>query len=373
MRDIYLTYLNGEACPSKIRNIMITVAVLAVLVFAARAFVVVREPLKVERESFGLGTIIRLTVYGSDKAKLDAAIDDSMREIVRLENLLSVNIPSSDISKINEAAGKNAVSINIETGELIKKAVQWAEASDGAFDPTIGTIVKLWGIGTKTEHVPGHKEIINARKGVNYRFVGIKTLNGECLVSVAAGQSIDLGAIAKGWIADKIALILKERGISCALIDLGGNIVVVGKSPKGELWKLGLQDPVKPRGEYFAVIDAEDISVVTSGPYERFFIKDGVRYHHIFDPATGSPSQSDLSSVTVVNKNSADADALCTMFFVLGFDKSAAFLRKHKDIQAVLVVRDGDKTKVVITPGLKDNFNLKTGAMSFEVLKGVQR
>ena len=365
-----MAYLNGKICSSKIKGALMVLMVFFILLLIAFGIFSRSEQLKVERESFRLGTIVRLTAYGSDKKALDTALDDSMSEMTRLENLLSVNIISSDVSKINRAAGKNAVIVNAETEEVILKAVKWARESNGAFDPSIGRLVKLWGIGTSSAHIPEQDEINKIKNRVDYRHIELKPLSGgKYKVFAGEGQSLDLGGIAKGWIADRVAEVMKKNGVSSAIIDLGGNIVVIGKSPKGKQWKLGLQHPFKPRGEYFAVIDAEDISVVTSGPYERFFEAGGVRYHHIFDPATGYPAKSDLASVSVVGKSSADADALCTMLFVMGFDKSSAYLRKHNDIQSVLVVIEGDKAKAVITPGLERSFRLKDDRMSLEVLR----
>ena len=348
-------------------SVIIAALSMAVIFLAARTYMSgLSEPSSAQRESYRLGTVVRLTVWGADKALLDRALDDSMAEITRLESLLSVNIATSDVSKINANSGR-VVAVSPETKEVVALAIKNAEKTNGAFDPTIGSLVRLWGIGTKNARVPSDSEIDAARALVDYRRVFLYEKGGKSYVAVGRGQSLDLGGIAKGWIADRIDALLKERGVKSAIVDLGGNIYALGESPKGREWKLGLQHPQKPRGEYFAVVDAVDISVVTSGAYERYFEKDGVRYHHILDPSTGRPAQSDLISVSVVSKKSADADALCTALFVMGLDRSAVFLKRHPDIQAVLV--KGGNNAVFITPDLKGCFELTDGTMALEVLK----
>lgn len=339
---------------ARLQKTAIIVIAIAVLALAARALVFGREPAAARRESYKLGTIVRIAAYGADKQKLDKSLDEAFAEITRLENLFSVNIASSDISSINKRGGAD---ISPETGGLLAAALRLAEETSGAFDPTIGPVARLWGVGTENARVPSEDEIKKARALVDYKKVKIKPPR------VAKGQRLDLGGIAKGYIADRLVEKLKKDGVESAIIDLGGNLCVIGKSPKGAKWKLGLQHPDKPRGEYFAALEAEDASVVTSGPYERFFEKDGARWHHIFDPKTGYPAKSDLSSVTVVSENSAEADALCTALFVMGLEKSKAFLRTRKT-DAVLV----SGKKVFITPGLKGSLSLKDTEMTLEAV-----
>ena len=196
----------------------------------------------------------------------------------------------------------------------------------------------------------------------------IKTDKEHSSVYAAQGQRVDLGGIAKGYIADRLCGFFRDKGVSSALIDLGGNLAVVGKAPSGEPWRLGLQHPLKPRGEYFAVVSASDESVVTSGPYERYFESGGVRYHHIFDTKTGYPADSDLGSVSVVSKSSADADAYCTALFVMGLDKSLEFLRSHREINAVLVSKDG--RSVFVSAGLRNKFSLRDASMKLTFYGG---
>jgi thiamine biosynthesis lipoprotein len=166
------------------------------------------------------------------------------------------------------------------------------------------------------------------------------------------GQSLDLGGIAKGYAADEVRHILTKNGVKSAMINLGGNIVAIGRRPDGKPWQIGIQNPLQPTGIYLGVISAEDKTVVTSGCNERFFMKDGVRYHHIIDPRTGKPAQSGLLSVTAVCKNSAEADALTTALFILGQEKGLKLLKKFK-AEAIFVKED---LSVFATPGLAKCF-----------------
>ncbi|MDD4159766.1 MAG: FAD:protein FMN transferase [Synergistaceae bacterium] len=344
------------------------VTVILMLLYWANSDSASRSQQKIQRESYRLGTIVRITLYGDDSERLNKAIDLSMKEIERLENLLSVNIPSSDVSRLNSASGDHPVKISEETAFLLEKALEWSERTEGAFDPTIGKIVKLWGIGTERAALPDPEELREAVRLTDFRKISIVHKEDGIFVQTGKGQRIDLGGIAKGYVTDKIKELLIKEGVSSALIDLGGNIAVFGDSPKMGKWKLGIQHPFRPRGEYFGIAEVSDVSVVTSGPYERYFESDGVRYHHIFDPATGYPARSDLASVTVIGADSTDADALSTALFVMGFGKSVSFLKDLKNIDAVLVTEKPEGTIAYVTHKLSGSFILKESDMKKEMI-----
>ncbi|MCK9438170.1 MAG: FAD:protein FMN transferase [Synergistaceae bacterium] len=318
---------------------------------------------KAQRESYRLGTIVRITLYGDDSKKLNNVLDLSMKEIERLENLLSVNIPSSDVSLVNRASGEYPVKVSEEAGSLLERAIEWSERTGGAFDPTVGKIVKLWGIGTESAAVPDPEQLKEAVDMTDFRKVSVLHEVNGTFVQTAKGQRIDLGGIAKGYITEKVKALLINEGVSSALIDLGGNIAVFGSSPKPGKWKLGLQHPFMPRGEYFGIAEVSDVSVVTSGAYERYFESGGIRYHHIFDTATGYPALSDLASVTIISEDSTDADALSTALFVMGFERGISLLRELKNVEAVLVAKKTEGTIVYVTKGLSKGFLLKDPAM----------
>lgn len=312
-------------------------------------------------ESFRLGTYVRLSVYGSpDPKRLLSEADDA---VARLESLFSANIPTSDVARLN-AAGGRWVQVSDETAALLEKALSLAELTGGAFNPAIGGIVKLWKIGTPEARIPGSGEISAAMPFTDYRKIELRFCVGAAEARIPDGMSLDLGAVAKGFVADILKEKLKAGGAKSALIDLGGNLDVLGPSPKGGAWRLGLQLPWGARGEYFGIVEASDVSVVTSGPYERYFEKDGVRYHHIIDPETGRPADSDLSSVSVIGPDSASADALCTALYVMGSEKAAEFLAEHGDINAVLL--KAGENKILVTAGAAEIFRPARDSFSVE-------
>lgn len=309
-------------------------------------------------ENFRLGTYVRLSLYGARNAeeKLKAADDI----IVSLENLFSMNIPSSDIARLN-AAGGGWVAVSQETTRLIALAVEMADFTGGAFNPALGGLSSLWKIGSPDARVPSGSEISEALKHTDYTKIELRSEKGAHFAKLPRGMALDLGAIAKGYVADRLKDFLSDAGARGAIIDLGGNLDFIGEPPRGGPWRAGLQRPESPRGEYFGTIESKGLSVVTSGPYERYFEKNGMRYHHILDPATGRPAQSGLSSVTVADSLSYRADALCTALFVMGRRRAPGFLKKHRDIIAVLVTEEGE---VLVTPPARDIFRLTSDDMA---------
>jgi len=296
------------------------------------------EPARME---FILGTICSVNLYGLGSESVYNEIFGRLREI---ENLMSVNIPSSEISRINAAAGIEPVRVSEETFNVIKRAVYFARLSEGAFDPSIGPVVILWGIGSGSERVPASGEIAELLPLVNWRNIELDE-EAKTVFLTQCGMSLDLGAIAKGYAADEAAAIVKKALISRALIDLGGNIIITGEKKDASPWRIGVQNPEKQRGTalgYLQITAApnESKTVVTSGTYERYFENDGIRYHHLFNPPLGYPAQNGLISVTVTADVSMDADALSTAVFVLGFEKGFALIESLDGIEAVFVFED---------------------------------
>jgi thiamine biosynthesis lipoprotein len=272
-----------------------------------------------------LGTINYIKIYGGREP--ERILQEAADRISQIESRMSAFLPDSDISRLRKNAGNGFVKISKETFRLIKTAVEFGELTDGAFDVTIRPLVELWGIGKKGNFIPSPEEIRQALRMVNYKDIELDEENCAAALKYP-GQSVDLGSIAKGYAADEIKRILLENGVQSAMVNLGGNVVVVGTRPDGQPWKIGIQNPLAPTGEYLGVLSVTDKTVVTSGSNERFFIKDGVRYHHILDPRTGAPGQSSLLSVTVVCESSTHADALTTALFLRGRDESAELLEK---------------------------------------------
>lgn len=286
---------------------------------------------------FAMNTLMEITIYNSDKELCERLFSLCLDEITRQENLFSISINSSDISKINNSA-KNAVKVSKETAELIEKSISLSKETDGAFDITVYPIVKLWGFYGGNFSVPNVADIQRSLPFIGYENIKIK--NSE--VTLNKNMGLDLGAIAKGYLGDALKDILLENGALSAIISLGGNITLVGEKPGRKPWSVAVRSPFS-ENEFICTLSLSgNKSVVTSGGYERFFEKDGKIYHHIIDPKTGEPAKSDLASVTIIGEDGAACDAFSTALFVMGKEKALAFLKNHKELSYVLVTNNGD-------------------------------
>ncbi|WAG60548.1 FAD:protein FMN transferase [Clostridium estertheticum] len=298
-------------------------------------------------------------IYGKNAETATALV---LKRISNIESKMSVNVKTSEISKLNAKAGISGQKLSADTYSVIEKSVQYSKLTGGALDATIEPIVGLWGIGTDKERLPSKTEIDDKLKLVNYKDIVLDKKNSTVKLK-RTNQAIDLGAIAKGYTADEVKKVLLNNKISSAIINLGGNVYAIGKNPNGKDWNVGIQNPLSTRGEYLGTISVTDKSIVTSGNYERFFIKDGVRYHHIFDPKTGYPAEQSLISTTIVSDKSVDGDALSTSTYIMGLDKGLKLVESIKGIEAIFVTKD---KKVYVTPGLKDNFKLTSKEFTYE-------
>lgn len=277
------------------------------------------------KSEFVIGTLCTINLFEDGRPAL---YDRLFNRLAELEIILSANRDDSVLARVNRNAGLQAVEIPGELYAVLERALYFAEATGGAFDPTIGPLVKLWGIGTESARIPSGREIDTALALVNYREL---ELNGNTAFLKNRGMALDLGAIAKGYAADELVKILREEGVTRALLDLGGNVYVWGKKENGTPWRIGVQDPLAPRGTYLGILELEgSISVVCSGVYERFFTgEDGRRYHHILElreqgeSRRGYPTMNGVLSTTIIAASSMDADALSTSCFILGYEKGA--------------------------------------------------
>jgi thiamine biosynthesis lipoprotein len=302
-----------------------------------------------------LGTVCSITVYRQPPKGL---LDKAFARIAEIDARMGPDRPGSELDPIAAAAGKAAVKVTPDVFKVIQASLAYSRLMDGAFDVSIGPLVKLWGIGLGgTGRVPPQPEIEKARALVDYRRIELDPAASTVRLR-DPGMSLDLGGIAKGYAADEAAAILRDGGVKSAIIDLGGNILVIGSRPGGGKWRIGIQDPDKQRGEYLGIVDVSDATVVTSGVYERYFIKDGVRYHHILDPKTGAPARTGLLSTTVVTRQSMEADALAKIF-VLGVERGMALVKSLPGVQAIFVTEDH---KVIISPGLASIFRVTSPA-----------
>jgi thiamine biosynthesis lipoprotein len=303
---------------------------------------------------FVFGTLCTVDLYGQGNRDRYSAVFARLRE---LEDIFSTNWAGTDSDRVNRGSGLEGVRVKHEFIELLKKALYYAEMSGGAFDPSVGPLVNLWGIGTDTPRIPSDEEIRQALALVNYNDIELGTNDetGGIVFLKRRGMALDLGAIAKGYAADEAVKLLAREGIRMGLIDLGGNIFAYGERGIGKSWRIGIQDPREQRGAYIGILKLNNKSVVTSGVYERYFEEDGRRYHHILSTTTGRPVETGLLSVTIAAGSSTDADALSTAAFALGWEKGRRLIESVPGADGIFVFQD---LSVRITPGIKDKFSL---------------
>ena len=280
-------------------------------------------------------TVVQIEVWGADQDM----IEHCRKMCETYEQMLSATIKTSEISRINNAGGE-PVSVSDDTAELIEKGIEYGEISGGLFDITIAPASGLWNFtDNEDKTIPDPAELAEAVSHIDYRCVHV---DGNTVVLTDPEAQIDLGGIAKGYIADRLKEYLESEGIEHALIDLGGNMLALGGRYDGTDFRIGLQKPFAETGTAMAALSINDQSVVTSGDYERYFEKDGVIYHHILAPSTGYPVQNDLDQVTIISERSVDGDALSTTCFAMGLEDGMELIRSLDGVEAIFVTKDGE-------------------------------
>lgn len=305
-----------------------------------------QEEVKTTNTYFYLDTVITITLY-EDNPSLFNAIEE---EILRLENIFDFDLEASEVYQLNESKSIQASSDLID---IINQSIKISEETQGYFDITSGPLIDLWDINNRAdgEKPPNKEDIDRLRNKVNYQAIEINNNN----VTIATDQKINLGAIAKGYIADQIITLLKEHDIEKALIDLGGNTYVLGEKSENTLFKIGIQNPFKNRGEIVASFVAKNESIVTSGIYERYFETDGQLYHHLINPYTGYPSKNELLSVSIITPSSTLADGLSTGIFLMGLEEGLKTVENLKDVEAIFITKSKD---VYATSGIMNKINI---------------
>lgn len=293
---------------------------------------------------FAMDTVMSITAYGGNA---EDGVKAAARRIDDLEKLLSVTDENSEIYALNH---NGSLSVSTETAELISFALKIAGKTNGALDPTIYPVLSTWGFTTDNKRVPAPEELSELLKNIGYERV---SADGNTF-SLDEGMMLDLGAVAKGYAGDETGRILRENGVTSALINLGGNIQLIGTKPDGTDWRLGLKDP-EGAGNV-GVLTISDCAVVTSGSYERSFTaEDGTVYGHIIDPATGYPVDNGLLSVTIIADEGRLCDSLSTALFVMGESRAIDFWHENKNFDVILIT---DNAEVLITEGIADKFAL---------------
>lgn len=294
-----------------------------------------------------LGTVCKVTIYDNPSQE---AFDAAFARIGEIEEKMSLHKENSELEAVNAKAGEGMQAVSADTYSVIEEALEIAKLSDGAFDPTIGPLVEAWDIGGDNPRKPPQEEIDSLLPLVGYE----RVILDPATHSVGLRDKdmvLDLGGIAKGYAADEVAKVLASFDVHSAIVNLGGNVLTVGSKPDKNPWKIGIQDPDEERGGYVMILSLVDQSLVTSGPYERFFVQDGKVYHHILDTATGYPVDTDFTSVSIITPRSFIADALSTSVFALGLEKGMALIDSLDDVEAVFFTKE---KQIIMSAGMKD-------------------
>lgn len=300
----------------------------------------------ITRNVFAMNTYNTFTVYDDISGDV---LESAENQLKALESLWSVTDEQSEIYAINHGGGQS-ITVSDRTAELLRFSLEMAKRTDGNLDITIYPLLTAWGFTTDNKQVPTDEQIAALMQYVGYD----KIFLSENTVTLLPGMEIDLGAVAKGYACDLVAENLQANGVTSAIVSLGGNIRVIGSKPDGSDWKISVEHPENRNS--LGLLSLSDVSVVTSGAYERYFEDEsGKRYGHILDPSTGKPAQSGLASVTVVGKESKVCDALATAFFVMGLPAAEEYFREYGDIDFLLLTENGE---IYLTNGLKDKFTL---------------
>lgn len=301
---------------------------------------------QMSREIFAMDTYMTVTAYGSEAKE---AVDQAIEEIERLDVLLSTGSDSSEVGQINQQGGGN---VSEDVSYLLERTLELYEITEGKFDIAVYPIMEEWGFTTQEYKVP--------EEGVLQQLLTLTDASEICYneekreVSFAKdGMKIDFGGIAKGYTSARIMDIYRDHGIESGMVNLGGNVQVLGSKTDGGDWRIAIQSP-EGGDAYLGILAVEDRAVITSGGYERYFEQEGITYHHIIDPATGYPAENGLESVTIVSADGTLADALSTALFVMGKDKAVEFWKAHsEEFDVILLDEDG---KLYVSEGIADDF-----------------
>ncbi|TRW27817.1 FAD:protein FMN transferase [Criibacterium bergeronii] len=307
----------------------------------------------IQGQHFFLNSMLTVNILDdrADKEELNKKISLLVQDY---EEKFTTKSDTSEVSKISQSAGKSPVKVSNSTYELIQESIKYSELSDGAFDVTIQPLNAIWGIGTENENVPSQKNIDKALNLIDYKKIEFNDADKSIFLK-NQGMSIDLGAIAKGYVTDKIIELLKQNDVSSAIINMGGNIYVLGNK-NGQDYKVGIRDGFsKDPSQCFCIYKGQNISVVTSGVYERNFTKDGKFYHHILSTKDGYPIKNGIYATSIICKNSTVSDAMSTTVFTLGIEKGMQLLENMEGVEGMIITND---KKVYLSSGLKDKIEI---------------
>lgn len=273
-----------------------------------------------------MGTVAELAVPARNEAVARQALDAAVAELYRIESLMTRYRADSDVGRFNQSAPGTRVPVAPETGDVVRAALDWAETSDGAFDPTLERLTRLWDPARADE--PPEGSAVRAARVGGWRELTVGSEAGGSRLLRVPGSALDLGGIAKGYGVDQAARVLQGHGVFRGLVNVGGDLMALGDGPGGRPWRIGVRDPARPE-EVVATLEVVDRGVATSGDYLRFFEHEGRRYHHVLNAETRSPTRAGLRSVTSTARSVMSADAAATWAFAHGFEGLGARLREH--------------------------------------------
>jgi len=329
-----------------------------------------------KKASLSMGTVFEATIYAPDKYVAEKTFNDVFQEINRLDYLMSNYKKESVLSELNKNASAEPANCNKELASVIEQSLQYSDITDGAFDITIGPLMKKWGFFKKKGRIPGKEELESVLESVSYKNIIIEEKTIKSLAKNPGtvktvffknpDTRIDLGGIGKGYAVDRAVSVLKQNGISSALINFAGNIYTFGTPPGKDSWVIGLQHPRESEG-LLGTFEIKDKAVSTSGDYEKFFTIEGKRYSHIIDPRTGNPVKG-IVSVTIVTGNATRADALSTGVFVLGLEKGMDLIEQLPDVEGIIVYENADsKLSTKTSSGMQALFKNNTEGSQKEI------
>lgn len=305
------------------------------------------EQQSAEKELFAMDTYMTIQAYGENAQE---AVDQAAEEIEALDALLSTGNSESEIAQLNEN-GKGELSE--DAGYLMERSLELYQETEGVFDIAIYPVMEAWGFPAQDYRVPKKQELLDLLKLADVSAIEYDADNREVLFD-KNGMKIDLGGIAKGYTSYRVTEIFRECGIESGLVNLGGNVQILGTKTDGSKWRVAVQSPDEEE-EYLGVLEVQDRAVITSGGYERYFEQDGKTYHHIIDPSTGYPAESGLISVTIVSEDGTLADALSTSMFIMGKDRAVEFWREHSD-EFDMILETEDQV-LYVTEGISESFS----------------
>lgn len=301
-------------------------------------FVSCKSPEPQTKTGIYLGTVCTITLFENKNSQL---FDELFGILKTIDSLMNPALTDSEVALINKNAGIKPIAVGYHTTHVIERGLYFATITEGAFNPAMGALISLWNIGGHSNNpVPSINDIRVAQDMSKWNDIIFFDNNDKQKVFLKTkGTALDLGGIAKGYAADLVAEAVHKAGLTRAIIDLGGNIYVIGAKEHNKPWRVGIKNPFAPQSSPIIALPLIESTLVTSGDYERFFIRDGIKYHHILDTKTGYPANNSLASVSIIGKSSMDADALATACFVLGRKKGIELL-EHLQVQGIFIQKD---------------------------------